>query len=187
MLTATYTLVAVSNEQKNARIILSQLRLYIDECMKRIHELDLTKIEAILNHLNQFDQYCRARKFELYLIPSIRGTAVEIDHLVGELESISTRAMETLKEVRERLLHSLEANIETCGELCHAMKVYCDNLLGRLTKEEELLPLLGRMLSNEQWFPIATQFLSEDKRKHKPDPVRVPSRVGIVNAYAYQS
>jgi hemerythrin-like domain-containing protein len=172
MLTATYTLVAVTAEQNNARSLLSRLRQCIEDFLARIQELDVPKIETMLDYIAQFDQYCHARKFERYLIPSVRGTAREVDLLVTELESMSANAVESLKTAREKLRQSVEQGADRLQELCRAMETYCDNLLTRLRREEEeLLPLLGRLLSGEQWFPIATQFLSAEELVRTPHKV----------------
>jgi hemerythrin-like domain-containing protein len=177
MLTATYTLAAISAEQKKARTILSRLRDYIDEYLMRLQELDLGKIEATLNNLTQFDRYCHARKVEKYLIPSVRGTAQEIDKLVAELESMSARAVEKLQAAQEKLRQVVDQGIDKVRELFRAMEAYCDSLLTRLEKEEEeLLPLLGRLLPGDEWFEIAAKFLrsEEGPRRQQVAPPHVP-------------
>ncbi|HYD82363.1 MAG TPA: hemerythrin domain-containing protein [Paucimonas sp.] len=179
MLTATYSLITISAEQKNVRTILSRLREYIDSCLKSLEEPDLGKIESALNKLSQFDRYCHARKVEMYLIPSVRGMAHEIDALLAELESMSARAIEMLKSAQEKLRQAFEQGLDKIGELFRAMQNYCDNLLKRFAREEEeLLPLLEQRLPGDQWFSIAAQFLSDDdgehKRMHVPPP-RLPA------------
>jgi hemerythrin-like domain-containing protein len=180
MLTATYSLVTISAEQKNIRNLLYRLRLYIDSCLKSLEEPDLGKIETALNKLTQFDRYCHARKIEMYLIPSVRGMAHEIDALVAELESMSVRAVELLKSAQEKLRQAVEQGVDKARDLFRAMQTYCDNLLKRFTREEEeLLPLLEQRLPGDQWFSIAAQFLSDDDREHKRvhvQPPRLPAR-----------
>lgn len=178
MLTATYTIAAISAEQKKAHTILSRLREYIDAYLMRLQEFDLSKIEATLNTLSQFDRYCHARKVEKYLIPSVRGTAQEIDKLVAELESMSARAIEKLHAAQEKLRQAAEQGIDKVRELFRAMEAYCDSLLTRLEKEEEeLLPLLGRLLPGDEWFEIGAKFLRSEElpqRQHVAPP-RVPN------------
>lgn len=175
MLTATYSLVTISAEQKNVRNLLSRLREYIDACVKSLKEPDLGKIETALNKLTQFDRYCHARKVEMYLIPSVRGMAHEIDALLAELESMSARAIEMLKTAQEKLLQVVEQGIEKVRELFRVMQNYCDNLLKRFAREEEeLLPLLEQRLPGDQWFSIAAKFLSDENEDHKRVHVRPP-------------
>ncbi len=177
MLTATYSLVAISAEQKNARSILSTLRQYIHSCWKSLQDLDLVKIEAAFNKLTQFDQYCHARKVEMYVIPAVRGATREVDSLLAELESMSARGIDILRSVQDQLRQAFDQGIVKINELCNAMEVYCDNLFKRLAKEEEeLLPMVGRLLTVDEWFPIAAKFLKDDaenlKRRHGlPVPV----------------
>lgn len=164
MLTTTYTLATISAEQKSARTILSRLRDYIDDYLMRLKKPDLAKLEAALDKLSQFDRYCHARKFEKYLIPSVRGTAREIDALVAELESMSARAVETLRTAREKLRQIADQGIDKVRELFRAMDAYCDSLLTRLEKEEqELVPLLDRLLPGDEWFAIGAKFLSSEE------------------------
>jgi hemerythrin-like domain-containing protein len=175
MLTATYSLVTISAEQKNIRNLLSRLREYIDSCVKGLEEPDLGKIEMALNKLTQFDRYCHARKVEAYLIPSVRGMAHEIDALLAELESMSARAIEMLKTAQEKLLQAIEQGVEKVRELFRVMQNYCDNLLKRIAREEEeLLPLLEQRLPGDQWFSIAAKFLSDEEDDHKRAHVRPP-------------
>jgi len=163
MLTATYSLVAISIEQKNVRSTLSRLRQTVQNCWKSLQDLDLTKAESIFNKLTQFDQYFHTRKVELYVIPAIRGTAREVDLLLAELESISACGIAILGSIQEQLRQAFTEGALKIQELCNAMEGYCDHLFQRLMKEEEeLLPMVRRLLTADQWFPIATQFLSED-------------------------
>jgi hemerythrin-like domain-containing protein len=47
--------------------------------------------------------------------------------------------------------------------LYSSIELYCNNLLQRLTREEEeLWPLAKRVISSEEWFLIGAKFLSLD-------------------------
>jgi hemerythrin-like domain-containing protein len=168
MLTATYSLVAISTEQKTARSILSTLQRHIRSCMKKLQELDLNKLKSAVDKLSQFDRYCHTRKVEMYVIPAVRGATDEVDSLLAELESISARCIDILRSAQEQLRQAFEQGIVKVNELCSSLEIYCDNLLKRLAKEEEeLLPMVGRLLTADEWFPIAAQFLSDDADSHK--------------------
>jgi hemerythrin-like domain-containing protein len=173
MLTATYSLVAISTEQKNTRSILHTLHQYIQSCLSKLQELDPGKLESALNKLTQFDRYCHARKVEMYVIPAVRGATREVDSLLAELESMSARGVDILRSVQNQLRQAYEQGIAKINELCNSLEIYCDNLLKRLAKEEEeLLPMVGRLLTVDEWFSIAAKFLSDDaenyKRRHVP-------------------
>lgn len=163
MLTATYSLVTISAEQKNSRSILSHLQEYIKACLKKIQDNDLLTLRAAFEKIAQFDQYCHARKMELYVIPTIRGMTREVDALIEELESISARGIAILRSAQEKLRNALEQGVAHLSELCRSMDVYCENLLQRLAKEEEeLLPMVKRSLDTEGWFQIAEKFLTDE-------------------------
>ncbi len=168
MLTATYSLVAISAEQKNARSLLSRLQQYIHNCWKSLQDLDFPQLESAFNKLTQFDQYCHKRKVEMYVIPAVRGATREVDSLLAELESMSARGIDILRSVQDQLRHAFDQGVVKINELCKAMEIYCDNLLKRLAKEEEeLLPMVGRLLTVDEWFSIAAQFLSDDAKQLK--------------------
>jgi hemerythrin-like domain-containing protein len=163
MLTATYSLITISAEQRNSRSILSRLQEYIRICLKKIQAHDLINLRAAFEKIAQFDQYCHARKMELYVIPSIRGMTEEVDSLIEELESISARGIDILRSAQEKLRNVFEQGVSQLSELCRSMDVYCENLLQRLAKEEEeLLPMVQRSLGNEGWFRIAEKLLTDD-------------------------
>jgi hemerythrin-like domain-containing protein len=173
MLTTTYSLVAISTEQKNARNILSRLRQYIHGCWDSLHAIDFPKLESAFHKLAQFDTYCHKRKVEMYVIPAVRGATGELDSLLAELESMSKRGIDILHSVRDQLRQAVNQSEEKIIELCKAMEIYCDNLFTRLAKEEEeLLPMVRRLLTHDEWFPIAAKFLSADaetlKQRHAP-------------------
>jgi hemerythrin-like domain-containing protein len=175
MLSATFSLVAISAEQKKIRNVLSQLREYIDSCTRNLEAPELGRVETALNKLAQFDRYCHARKVEMYLIPSVRGMAREIDVLVAELESMSARAVDMLKSAQEILQAAAGQGMDKMCDLFRAMQTYCDNLLKRFTREEEeLLPMLEQRLPGDRWFSIAAQFLSEGERNKRRTTAALP-------------
>lgn len=163
MLTATYSIVAISAEQKNARSILFRLQQYLHSCLEKFNGHDVGTVAAALDKLSQFDQYWHTRKMELYVIPAIRGATHEVDSLLEELESMSMRGMAILRSAQEKMRRAVEQGIDYVSEVYRSLEGYCENLSQRLAKEEnELLPLVGRMLTSEQWFPIAAKLLSDD-------------------------
>lgn len=175
MLTVTYTFVAISTEQKNARNELTGLCGYLRNCLQCLNNLDYAIIQKALNRVTQFDQYWRSRKLELYLIPAVRGLSSEVDALLAEIEYFTVLAAEKLKTVQQALHETEEASIDKLCTLVAMLESYCECLLLRLAKEEEeLLPLLRRLLSNDEWFPIAAQFLSDEQKTHRRQHVSHP-------------
>ncbi len=163
MLTATYSMVAIFNEQKNARTLLSRAQHYLRDCLDKCHEIDFPLLRSALETLTQFDQYCHQRKVEVVLIPAVRGADRELDNLLVELDTISARAMDLLISAKNQLRLTIEQGFGKFHELFDVIEQYCDNLLARFDKEDqELLPMVTRLLPFEQWFEIGAQLLSAD-------------------------
>ncbi len=163
MLTATYSLVAISAEQEKAHGILSRLHQYVQSAWQGLQNVDLAFLDAAFNRLLQFDDYCRNRKVERYLIPALRCTTREADALIAELEALSARGAEILHAVGRHLASALEVSSVRAGEICHSMELYCRSLSTRLKKEDDLLfPVARRLLSVEEWFSLAAKFLADD-------------------------
>lgn len=163
MLTATYSIVAISAEQKNSRSVLFRLQEYLHSCLEKFNGRDPGAIACALEKLSQFDQYWHTRKMELYVIPAIRGATHEVDSLLEELESMSSRGMAMLRSAQEKMRRALEQGLDYLRDVYRSLEVYCEHLSQCLAKEEnELLPMVGRLLTSEQWFPIAAKLLSDD-------------------------
>jgi hemerythrin-like domain-containing protein len=170
MLTATYSLVAMSAEQKNARSILAKLQQHIHAIFQDLQGLNKSCIESALSKLQQFEEYCHRRKVEIYLIPAIRKATHDADGILLELEHLSKAAVDTLHSLQEQFHRALDQGVLEIQQVRQAAELYFHNLLKRLAKEEdELFPLVRHLLPIEQWFEIAAKLLSEDSRG-KPNP-----------------
>lgn len=166
MLTATYSLVAISAEQENTRSILSKLQQHIRSIWHDMQDMNRGRLEAALSRLEQFEEFCHCRKVEAYVIPAIRKTTHEADSILSELESLSSNAFAILGSMKEQLRQAINNGALEMNKFFSAMDSYCNKLLARLTKEEEeLFPMARRLLPIEEWFQIAAKFLSEDARK----------------------
>lgn len=165
MLTATYSLIAITTEQKILRRNLQRLQQCIQNAWQGLHKLDLPCLEKAFHNLTQFDQYYHRRKVELHLIPAIQDATDEADSLIAELDRLSTVGLHLLHSVGELLVRAFEGGMVRITEVCNAMEMYCRKLLDRLVKEEEeLIPLARRVFSVEQWFFVAEKFLHEDRQ-----------------------
>jgi hypothetical protein len=162
MLTATYSLVTLSVEQKNARCGLSALQQFIRSSARNTAQPDAAVLETAVNKLSEFEQYCHSRKVEMYVIPAIRKATREADPLLAELESLSFRALCILGSLRLGVRSAVGQGREKIEELCASMELYCANLYQRLVKEEELFNIAQRVISMDEWFSIAADFLSDD-------------------------
>jgi hemerythrin-like domain-containing protein len=171
MLTTTYSLATLSVEQKNARSILAKLQQHIRAIWQDLQGVNHACIASTLIRLEQFEEYCHRRKVEAYLIPAIRKNTHEADGILAELESLSSSAVRILQSMQEQLKRAYEHGVQELNKLGSAMDLYCNNLLTRLTREEEeLFPLVRELLPTEEWFQIAARFLSEDAGKRRVAP-----------------
>ena len=167
MLTATYSIVAITAEQEKTRSILYKLQQYVQTTWKGLQNIDFSFFGNAFDRLMQFDHQCRVRKIELYLIPALRSASREADALIAELDAISVKATSLLRSIGDRLNSVFDLGSHAAHELCHAMDSYCNHLFIRFDKEErELLPLARRLFTIDDWFSIAAQFLSEDGAAH---------------------
>jgi len=184
MLTATYSLVAIRAEQDKAHRLLSRLQQYIQSGWQSLRNLDFAVLESAFNKMLHFDNYCRCRKVELYLIPAIRRVTREADTLLAELEALSAAGAEMIRLARSRLADVFEVGSAAAHEACRSIDQYCFSLQARLRKEDaELFPMARRVLSVEEWFSVAAQFLSDDggggqHRRHAPPFHRADGDIG---------
>ena len=180
MLTVTYALVTLSVEQRKACSNLAALQQQIRNSAAKRESIDRSSFESILYQLVQFDESCRWRNLELYVIPALRSATSEADDLMAELESFSSSGENILRETRANLWRVFNQGVDGVNELCAAMESYCHHLLQRLAKEErELLPLAQRVISSEDWFDLAAQFISHDAENHAHKPMVPKGREAI--------
>jgi hemerythrin-like domain-containing protein len=169
MLTATYILLSLSAEQKKVHQLLSSAQqLFHNNCTSR-QRPDPVALETVVSQLDKLDASCHRRKVEVYVIPAIQQTTNEADHILAELEALSTMGLRTLATVKERVRLAFEQSAIEINSLYAAIELYCNNLLARLAKEEEeLLPLAQRVISSDGWFAIGAQFLllEEENKRH---------------------
>lgn len=167
MLTVTYALVTLSVEQKKARNILSVLQRQIRTITSELQSVDKSGFESLLYQLVQFDEDCRWRNVELYMIPALRKVTRQADGLIEELEALSASGAVILRTLRDRLWIAFGQGAGGIAELCDLAERYCHKLMQRLAKEdEELFPIAQREISGEEWFEIAAKFISHDAEMH---------------------
>lgn len=168
MLTATYSIVAISAEQKTARKLLLKLQQTIVNAWKNLQESDFAGLEAALHKIRLVDQKFRARKMEKYVIPAVKNATHAADPLLEELDALSTYCMRILQTLPGQVHQAIGQGIAKQKEVKKAMELYCSKLQLRLAKEEqELLPLLPRVLSGDEIFELGAQFLAEDGEKYE--------------------
>ena len=166
MLTATYTLVALSVEQSNVRLGLASLQKYVQANLMHQNSITLGQMEYACDALNHLYQACRWRKVEMFLIPAIRQATQRADALLDELATLNGAALDIIHALRARVGAVATQNEDQVAQICASIDSFCSTLLQRLEKEEQELFAIARgAICGEAWFSIANQFLLHDARE----------------------
>lgn len=165
MLTATYTLVALSVEQASVRLSLLALQQYVRSTLMPQSRISLHQLEYACATLDQLYQACRWRKIEMYLIPAIRASTERADQLLDELGRLNQAALGVIRALTARIVDGDDAMHGHVAQTCAGIETFCAALLQRLEKEErELFAIARRVIGGEAWFAIAHQFMVHDAR-----------------------
>lgn len=161
MLTATYSLIALSIEQRNVRRNLSAIEQNIRMRALDPERADISDLEEVIEQLSYFERYCQERKVEKYVIPALKKSVGQAETLLLEVDSLRHRESSILDALHERKNQALGPGARHAKELCHAMEYYCASLSERLSKEEQLLSMAEDIIPGEEWFAIASGFLHD--------------------------
>ena len=166
MLTATYTLVALSVEQANVRIGLVALQKYVQANLLHQNSITLGQMEYACDALNRLYQTCHWRKIEMFLIPAIRQATQRADALLDELATLNGAALDIIHAMRARVGDVATQSEDQVAQICGSIDAFCSMLLQRLEKEErELFSIARGAICGEAWFSIANQFLLHDAKE----------------------
>ena len=177
MLTATYSLVAITAEQEKSRRLFGRVQQFVEASWRDLRSIDFAPLEAGFQRVLQFDQFLRNRKIEQILIPALRGLSREADQLIAEFDSLAAHARRLLQGAASQLAARADFTRGQAGLVFEAMQAYCSHIGSRLRLEEQsLLPLARRLLSMEDWFRLASEFLSRDERRSRRLPASPPVR-----------
>ncbi|WP_156398162.1 hemerythrin domain-containing protein [Duganella sp. Root336D2] len=163
MLTATYTLVALSVEQANVRLSLLSFQKYVQSTLLRQQRLTLSQLEYACETLERLYQACHWRKIELYLIPALQDATEQANQLLDELSRLNQSALSVIRRLQADLDSAVEYSEQQVTEICQSIETFCTVLLQRLEKEEkELFAIARATIGGEAWFDIANKFLAHD-------------------------
>jgi hemerythrin-like domain-containing protein len=163
MLTATYSLIALSAEQDSARSILQRVQQHIQNVWRSVQNIDLSFLGACFDKVFQFDDFCHRRKLEVVVIPTLRRVTHEADHLLDQLDALGAASMAFVQSTHHQFTKTTKLHPNRAHEMVMAMELYTGEMGTRLKREEEeLFPLMRKVFSVEDWFGIASQFLAED-------------------------
>lgn len=163
MLTATYTLVALSVEQANVRLSLLSFQKYVQSTLLRQQRLTLSQLEYACETLERLYQACHWRKIELYLIPALQNATEQANQLLDELSRLNQAALSVIRRLQAELDTATEHGEQQVTQICESIETFCTVLLQRLEKEEkELFAIARSAIAGEAWFEIANKFLAHD-------------------------
>jgi len=163
MLTATYTLVALSVEQANVRLSLLSFQKYVQSTLLRQQRLTLSQLEYACETLERLYQACHWRKIELYLIPALQNATEQANQLLDELSRLNQSALAVIRRLQAELDSAVDYSEQQVAEICESIETFCTVLLQRLEKEEkELFTIARTTIGGEAWFDIANKFLAHD-------------------------
>jgi hemerythrin-like domain-containing protein len=184
MLTATYTLVALSVEQASVRVSLQSLQKVLYSNFVQQCALTAGQVDYACDALRRLYDTCHWRKIEKFLIPAIHRATHDADQLLLELDRLNSAAAEAMGEIAERFAGLSIDSADRVSEFCASVDTFCNSLLQRLAREEqELFPVARTVISGEAWFSIANMMLAHEAYvqatkpgRAGPDPAAVSSK-----------
>jgi hemerythrin-like domain-containing protein len=173
MLTATYTLVALSVEQASVRVSLQSLQQLIDDNF--VHQKALTpgQVGYACDAVKRMYESCHWRKLDMFLIPAIRSATRQADQLLQNLDELGRVAADAVGVLAIRLGSTAVDTVSKVSQFCDAVAAFCSATLKRLELEEQqLFPVARSVISGEAWFSIANQMLAHDAYVLETRPAR---------------
>jgi hemerythrin-like domain-containing protein len=183
MLTATYTLVALSVEQASVRVSLQSLQKVLYSNFVQQCALTPGQVDYACGSLRRLYDTCHWRKIEKFLIPAIRRATHDADQLLLELERLNTAAAEAMGDIAERFAGLSVDSADRVTDFCASVDAFCNALLQRLAREEqELFPVARSVISGETWFSIANKMLAHEAFVQETKPTRLGAAAGAAPA-----
>jgi len=177
MLTATYTLVALSVEQTNMRVSLHAVQQLVQKSYARQSALTGGQADYVCDTLRRLYESCQGRKLDRFLLPALRRTSAGAgaEPLLCELDMLSRSAAEALGTACRLAAGSIDDE-DGVDAFCLAIERFCLALELRFDREErELFPIARGVIAGEAWFAVANQMLAYDAYRAEHRGRAVPS------------
>lgn len=182
MLTATYSLVAMSVEHANVRASLNAFHALIHSTFAQERSLSAGQVDFACLAMQRLYNAFACRKVELYLIPSVRKLTHVADRLLAELDQLRRSAAQAMDCLLDQVRGSPLDTPEAVADFCGMAGKFCTALLTRLEREErELFTIARTALPVETWFDIAHEMIAAESKSGKPRPPRRLAPRGSVN------
>ena len=186
MLTATYTLVALSVEQTNMRVSLHAVQQLVQKSYARQSALTEGQADYVCDTLRQLYEGCQGRKLDRFLLPALRRAGAGAEPLLVELDMLSRSAAESLGAAC-RLASGAIIDADRVDAFCMAVERFCAALALRFDREErELFPIARGAIAGDAWFAVGKQMLAHDayREEHRgrtPPPASRAARAEHVH------
>ena len=168
MLTATYTLVALSVEQSSIRSSLKSFQKLVQSSFRQDGKLSIGQLDYAYDVMRRLYEACHWRKVDMFLIPAIREASADAGQLLLELDTLKLSAGGALGVLALSPRNAPIDETDRVDELCDTFDCFCQALLSRIEREEKsLFPLARAAVSGEAWFAIANQMLVFDDQRHE--------------------
>ena len=173
MLTATYTLVALSVEQASVRVSLQALQKLLQTSLVHQSALTPAQVSGTCEAVKRIVDSSHWRKLERFLIPAIRKATTGADKLLQDLDELGRAAADAVGVLVIRLGSMAVDSHSAVAQFCAALEAFCSATMERLEREEkDLFPLARAVISGEAWFSIANEMLAQDAYLQDSRPVR---------------
>ncbi|MGJ9417523.1 hypothetical protein ACHAC9_07115 [Massilia sp. CMS3.1] len=179
MLTATYTLVALSVEQTNMRVSLHSVQQLVQKSYARLSALTEGQADYVCDTLRRLYESCQGRKLDRFLLPALRRAEARAEPLLCELDMLSRSAAEALGAACRLAAGSIDDD-DGVDAFCRAVERFCTALEMRFDREEsELFPIARTAIAGEAWFAVANQMLAHDayREEHRGRSAPPASRI----------
>ena len=176
MLTATYTLVALSVEQAKVRTSLQSLQKLLHASFMDQAMLTPGQVGYAVDAVKRLYESYHWRKIDMFLVPAIRGATDQANALLCDLDELARTAGEAVAAAANRLGSAAIDSQASVAHFCSAIETFCSASLKRLDREEsDLFPVARAVISGETWFSIANKMLAHDAYVQDCKHVRHPS------------
>ncbi len=173
MLTATYTLVALSVEQAKVRASLQSLQQLLETNFVHQNALTPGQVGYACDAVKRLYESCHWRKLDMFLIPAIRKATHSADELLNSLDELGHTAADAVGALVIRLGSVAVDSANRVAQFCAAIEAFCNATLKRLDIEEkQLFPVARTVISGEAWFSIANQMLAHEAYVQESRPIR---------------
>lgn len=184
MLTATYTLVALSGEQASLCASLQSLQKVLHTHFSEQVSLSEGRVDFACETLARAVHAPHWSKVDQHLFPAIYDATDAADELLQELKHCRHMAELAFAAIETAYARRPIEGAALVAEFCAEVDAVCQTLIERLERERQtLFPLARGVVSGEAWFAIANRMLAHEAYLKENKPVRpVPGVSAIARA-----